>query len=442
MDRRIAPSAALALLLATATIHVASQDAPQATRILAQTKNRELSVEVPMGAVWCQRDLTFAIHAQSDSPFKEGEVNEQGRRERFLLNKLLAALRARLGQDCPAARSVKFNGLVDGVFVYRGQAEKEGAQGDWVLVELPVNLVDTPPDPPAPQVSPASVAEAKPPRKESVMECDTLAAHPDDPKKPKGIAGVADDDIQPGAALTACEEAIKVEPNNPRLKYQLARAYLSYEQPVEAVEQMMEAAEDGHAAAIAALGDFTLFGVLDDEPDPETAKALYQRAGKAGFKPALALAAAIEENPTEDTAALEVMEPEYNYPQWMSLLVQGKELMNNTNTSFVALTTYAMNTIAGIKYQCPEAGIENMNAGRIVVGVSRKTNAVIGFLGMSNVGHGALAVLEQQAMDDGYALAVAKGCGSPEVAAVHTTFRLTYPEVKPSDLGLPAGFRP
>ncbi len=57
--------------------------------------------------------------------------------------------------------------------------------------------------------------------------CDSLAANPTDPRKPRDIAGTSFDALRASAAeaITACEIATNQAPQNLRYRYQLARAY-------------------------------------------------------------------------------------------------------------------------------------------------------------------------------------------------------------------------
>lgn len=424
MGRRLKMPAALALALAVSALAltVFGQEQRADVRVLARTKGSELTAELQNRPDWCQPDLTFTVRGQEDTYFKEGERDDQGRQGRFLLQKLLGAVRAGLQHECSLAQSITFNGFVDDVFVYRGHAAKGAAQGDWVLLELPVALV-APADPglatePAPPPPQADVG----PRPESVAECDAAAAHPDDPGKPSGVKGVPDDDIHAGNALAACEEARRVDPDNPRLKFQLGRAYLLYDKPAEGVELIAEAAEAGHGPAIAALGDFVLYGVLDGQPDPETARSLYQQAAAAGFKPAAKLAGEIMADPKEDKRAQTTPEPSYHHPDRINMLVKGEPIPGNGST-FKAHFIYASNAIAGIKHHCPDAGIDMAPATMLEKYMARM--GVSGLGGLIVVSSAGYEELEQQGMDDGYALAFTKGCSSGEVAAVHKSVRST-----------------
>ncbi|MEQ8434111.1 MAG: hypothetical protein RIA71_07705 [Oceanicaulis sp.] len=57
----------------------------------------------------------------------------------------------------------------------------------------------------------------------TVTECDRLIGHPSDPEAVTEGVSRADADLP--AAIEACLEAVEADPGNPRLNYQLARAY-------------------------------------------------------------------------------------------------------------------------------------------------------------------------------------------------------------------------
>jgi hypothetical protein len=54
-------------------------------------------------------------------------------------------------------------------------------------------------------------------------QCDALIAHPSDPERVGEGVSRAEADLP--AAILACTEAVEADPENPRLNYQLARAY-------------------------------------------------------------------------------------------------------------------------------------------------------------------------------------------------------------------------
>lgn len=390
---------------------------------LAQLKGGELIAEVADRAAWCKRDITFTIRSQDAKYFDHTERDVQGRLGQITLQRLLGTIRVALEKSCPQAHSVTFNGFVDDVFIYRGYAEKNSAGGEWVLIELPVSLVKAPePPPPPPKIAAAQVAPFPDPA--SVGECDRLAAHPDDSQKPKNIKGVSDDDLKPGPALSACEKALTIEPDNSRVKFQLARALIAYNKPADGVEMLTEAAEQGSGAATAALGDITLYGLIDGNPDPEMAKKLYLQAENLGFKPAKALAAAIEANPNEDTAPQIAAEPQYHMPNRVKWMLEGKALPGQGG-DFVDVLAYGSRFIAGIIHQCPDRGV-SLTPQQILNTVHKRAGVAIGFLGMSALGEGAYSGTQQKGMDDGYALAMTAGCKSLQVQAAEETMRKTF----------------
>ena len=123
----------------------------------------------------------------------------------------------------------------------------------------------------------------------AVNQCDALAAHPQDPEAT--VAGVVDEKVNAPAAISSCELAIKQNGVPPRLRFQLARAYLGAGRLEDAVEQLLAAAEEGHGASLAYLADIYLDGVPGIEADPDLAYSLLEKAVEAGFAPAKAVMA-------------------------------------------------------------------------------------------------------------------------------------------------------
>lgn len=80
-----------------------------------------------------------------------------------------------------------------------------------------------------------------------VTDCDRLAAHPEDPQK--AAPGVHQNDIDYPRAIAACEQALTVNPNDPRARYQLARVLFYTNQNERAVAEMRRAADAGHIQA-------------------------------------------------------------------------------------------------------------------------------------------------------------------------------------------------
>jgi TPR repeat protein len=117
--------------------------------------------------------------------------------------------------------------------------------------------------------------------------CDQLAAHPDDPRKPRQVAGVKDDDLDSAKAADACLDAANVSPEEPRYRFQLGRAFRWGGMDKEALEVLTAASDKGYAAAKAYLADLT--------EDSTEAERLYQEAAKGGFKPAETVLSQLEE---------------------------------------------------------------------------------------------------------------------------------------------------
>ncbi|MBL8571970.1 MAG: hypothetical protein JNK84_23085 [Phreatobacter sp.] len=120
----------------------------------------------------------------------------------------------------------------------------------------------------------------------TVHECDLLAAHPFDPQRM--AEGVADDRIIPRLAIRECEAAHKETPQDPRFAFQLGRALLAAGRAEDAVKQFRVAAEAGHAAAWAYIGDAHQLG-QGAAPSPPEAFAAYGKALAGGFTRAQSL---------------------------------------------------------------------------------------------------------------------------------------------------------
>lgn len=86
----------------------------------------------------------------------------------------------------------------------------------------------------------------------STTICDILTAHPDDAQRVADPVPSAERD---GArAVPACEEAVRRDPNNMRLRYQLGLAHDSAGNHAESIRHYAAAAERGYVAAGMALG--------------------------------------------------------------------------------------------------------------------------------------------------------------------------------------------
>jgi Sel1 repeat len=85
--------------------------------------------------------------------------------------------------------------------------------------------------------------------------CDLAAASTDDKARPADIAGVALSKIDAMTAIAACEAAIAAAPENPRMLFQMARAFFAAKDYDKAREFYERAAGRGDAAAQLYLAD-------------------------------------------------------------------------------------------------------------------------------------------------------------------------------------------
>jgi hypothetical protein len=121
----------------------------------------------------------------------------------------------------------------------------------------------------------------------SANRCDLLAGHPDDPEHLG--PGVADDQLDAGAALVACQDAVKREPRTGRLQFQLARALLGNDRPSEAITVLKQAADLQHGGVHYFLSEAYLNGAPSlpkseelSTQHAEKARALGYGAAKSG----------------------------------------------------------------------------------------------------------------------------------------------------------------
>ena len=136
----------------------------------------------------------------------------------------------------------------------------------------------------------------------AIEKCDKSAAHTDDPEA--FSEGVSDEQLNEQFVITACEEAVKMDKNSPRLAFQLARGYLKSSRVEDAIEQLLAAAKMGHGASLAYLADIHLDGAPGIEADPNLARSLYEKAVQSGFVAAKKILAEFEDY-TEKVAAAE-----------------------------------------------------------------------------------------------------------------------------------------
>ncbi|MCB9383527.1 MAG: hypothetical protein H6509_02855 [Bryobacterales bacterium] len=132
------------------------------------------------------------------------------------------------------------------------------------------------------------------PRVDEPHACDEAAAHPAD--RNRMAAGIElDSDIVPGIAISACQEAVAVFPDEPRFRLQLARAFLSAGKPEQAIPELELAAKAGYAPALHYLGQAALdyYWSSRDPGDAEMAREYFEAAA-AEFPPAAQMLAGFE----------------------------------------------------------------------------------------------------------------------------------------------------
>jgi hypothetical protein len=93
---------------------------------------------------------------------------------------------------------------------------------------------------------------------DALKQCDVLAAHPHD--SGRYSAGVADDQLAAGAAVEACEPAVKLNPGQARAWFELGRAYWGAQRDREGFNAFVESAKRGFSPAKKYLGDAYLQG--------------------------------------------------------------------------------------------------------------------------------------------------------------------------------------
>ncbi len=89
---------------------------------------------------------------------------------------------------------------------------------------------------------------------EKCLDCDTLAADPNDPQKAAGWEGISFDALHPKEAIPACRKAVASQPGVDRFAFQLGRALDRDESFKEAAKWYRQAAEKGYSGAMVGLG--------------------------------------------------------------------------------------------------------------------------------------------------------------------------------------------
>ncbi len=231
---------------------------PAARELFVVKEFPAFKVMVPQEkSAWCGPVANITIVGQSGDQFTQNEL---------VIQRIVGGLRAVMSFECPEATKIQLTGSVNDQPLYQAYAT---ASNNWALqgVEL------------------RSAAKFKQlADMEAVGKCDELGASPDDPEAL--TAGVPDSALNGAKVVDACQRAVAIDGDSPRLKYQLARGLLKVDRGEDALEQLIPAAEAGHGGSLALLGDIHLAGAAGIEADPVAAKSFYEKAAAAKFEPA------------------------------------------------------------------------------------------------------------------------------------------------------------
>jgi len=193
-----------------------------------------------------------------------------------------------VGDFCPAgceAKTAAVTSQITPAEVPRPSAEPKSAEAPATPSSPPVQTAATL----TPQAVQGPAAGHAP-----VHECDRLAADPDDPDSVvKGVE--IGDTINAARAIPACEEAVRLYPQERRFSFQLARAQAHANHPELAKPVLQALDKDGYAIAGVYLGFLYASGtgVAKDEAE---AVRLFREGADAGVSlGALALAQAYKD---------------------------------------------------------------------------------------------------------------------------------------------------
>ncbi len=119
-----------------------------------------------------------------------------------------------------------------------------------------------------------------------IVKCDRLASHPSDKTRPVGIPGVDFAHIDSAQAVSACQDALRVRPNDMRIVFQLGRSLQkdgSSSAMIEAARLYKLAADQGYAAAQYNLGVFYESGRGGLAKNDQEAARLFKLAADQGY---------------------------------------------------------------------------------------------------------------------------------------------------------------
>ncbi|MEO0998022.1 MAG: hypothetical protein AAFX58_10930 [Pseudomonadota bacterium] len=112
---------------------------------------------------------------------------------------------------------------------------------------------------------------------QDVTECDRLASHGRDPGSVAPPVSRAE--MNKDAAIRACTAAVKADPDNPRLNYQLGRAYGYSNRGDEAMPYRLKAVQQDYPQSLFVIGYLYFIGQTIDQ-DVCKAYELWQRAAR------------------------------------------------------------------------------------------------------------------------------------------------------------------
>ena len=112
---------------------------------------------------------------------------------------------------------------------------------------------------------------------QEITECDRLASHGRDPGHV--APAVSSSGMDKPAAIAACQQAVAADPDNPRLNYQLGRAYGYSGRGEEAMPYRLKALEADYPQSLFVIGYLYSIG-RTIEPDICKTYELWQRAAR------------------------------------------------------------------------------------------------------------------------------------------------------------------
>ncbi len=141
---------------------------------------------------------------------------------------------------------------------------------------------------------------------EALKKCDALASHPHDPNR--FAVGVSDEQFAPGAAIEACEPAVRLNPELARVWFEMGRAYWIGQRDKEAFSAFIEAAKRNYAPAMKYIGDAYQTGrglPSSQKQDAQTALDWYKKSAAGGFEDGKKAVAETEDKIKKDQAEAE-----------------------------------------------------------------------------------------------------------------------------------------